>query len=711
MRMLILSILFFGSFINYIKAHKIHFAAMHNIITEIKANIKFKDQIDEFGYKPIHYAAQYNQFNAIKELVTNGAYINATTYNEGFTASHLVGQFGNELIMDFLFKNNANINAQDKITLATPIQYSIAQNNMSTFMYLLNNNECNLHVYDKYGRNILHWAIMYGRTLIVQAILKNDATKDLQYDKDFSDYTPLQMALENYQSMQYYTSPGVDCYDISLDLSNIIKFFLNTDSVQISSSELPKNFAHKQYSEYSYLKAASKPNTTQDNELKQTYSDSSSSSISHVSDKVENNVEINSQECILEEFQTILPEVDNSQAIQFQFGSRNPNGPRDPKKAKELIQPQDDLHAVQQPISHDEKACQDQEWQDETKLNRAQKKKKKNGKTINNYIAAVTSQDGLSVAKIEKPILQESEETQKEILVEKVVKKKKKKKNSSGNTPLHNAIISKQVNYDDLIDFDSVNTPNNAGDFPLHLAIKLQSNFLKEILQAGADVNNQDSHGLRALDYAQNAAIMDLLLEFNADIYLLSQEKQQQIFTLATQEKNKKFKYLSNLTATSLQASSGNTKSLLYNKFLKAIKGGNFKTVMKLAEENSELLYIKDESARLPIHIAVDKKTDTEDVLKILEYLMLKAPETFEMPDQNGNSAYDLLMKNCNLTLCVHIVTRIKLMKIFDKFEYLLPKIYQYCINGMQNNIEYKKNYKVILEVIKMNNTDLAKFQ
>ncbi|MBY0545247.1 MAG: ankyrin repeat domain-containing protein [Gammaproteobacteria bacterium] len=120
------------------------------------------------GYRPLHWAVRYGQFNFVKFLVEKGALINQQNWG-GNTPLHLAIYHGQLDIAAFLIQQGADVTIKN-------VKIALGWNN------------------PEYGCTPLHYAVRRGNAEITRLILeKNSHFINL---KDYTNKTPLQQSIE-----------------------------------------------------------------------------------------------------------------------------------------------------------------------------------------------------------------------------------------------------------------------------------------------------------------------------------------------------------------------------------------------------------------------------------------------------------------------------------------------------------------------------------
>ena len=181
-----------------------------------KAN---KDAISkDYHQTPLHYAVKYGQFEFAELLVNHGAKINMADEN-GFTPLHLAVEesLGQIKILELLSKNDDinNFNKDGKSLLHLSIE---KRGDMKTFQWLVEKG-ANINVIDRDGCNILHSAARFGRTDIVEWLIKHHPIDEIINKQDNNGNTALHYSVDGsfYDLTKTLLSNGSDVNVLNYD--------------------------------------------------------------------------------------------------------------------------------------------------------------------------------------------------------------------------------------------------------------------------------------------------------------------------------------------------------------------------------------------------------------------------------------------------------------------------------------------------------------
>ncbi|MDR3646813.1 MAG: ankyrin repeat domain-containing protein [Candidatus Babeliales bacterium] len=166
-------------------------AASMGDISGIDANIRFKDELNVEGDRPIHSAARNLKIKAIEHLVSKGVSIDSTN-GLGITALHLVASLGSGEDVQALLELHPKVNLQDRILQSAAIHYAVFNQNIDALIPLLSTS--NIDLQNKFGQTALHLAVIKVNLPIVKLLLQAGINRDLP---DYDNKTALMSAQEN----------------------------------------------------------------------------------------------------------------------------------------------------------------------------------------------------------------------------------------------------------------------------------------------------------------------------------------------------------------------------------------------------------------------------------------------------------------------------------------------------------------------------------
>ena len=143
---------------------------------------------------PLHWASEKGEIEMVKELLNNGAFIDAQDQNQKTPLFRAVSQ-GKFAVVTELLKRGANPNITDSFNTA-PLQNAVAFQHESLVKELLQNG-ANPNNMSFDGETALHFASKIGALEIVESLIAHKANINLP--KDIDGKTPLHVACENQQ--------------------------------------------------------------------------------------------------------------------------------------------------------------------------------------------------------------------------------------------------------------------------------------------------------------------------------------------------------------------------------------------------------------------------------------------------------------------------------------------------------------------------------
>lgn len=118
-----------------------------------------------------------------------------STYGKGWLSTiHIAAQRGNDLILNILIQQDADLNEKDS-NGRTPLIYAVIEDN-HTIVTLLLAHGARINEIDCDDRSALHWAVLHRREDILKILLEHKQEQGLDVDaSDFSGWTPMHMAV------------------------------------------------------------------------------------------------------------------------------------------------------------------------------------------------------------------------------------------------------------------------------------------------------------------------------------------------------------------------------------------------------------------------------------------------------------------------------------------------------------------------------------
>ncbi|XP_066985151.1 uncharacterized protein [Macrobrachium rosenbergii] len=146
-------------------------------------------RLDKTMAVPFHYAAEHNNVEVLRMLLSKGADINIKSSNN-MNALHFAALLGSNDALEYLLQEGADINAQTKQLGWSPLHITVSNDNLEATQILLENNAF-INIKDNMGLTPLHASILgSGETM---KILLDTMTIDVNA-KDIDGLTPLHHA-------------------------------------------------------------------------------------------------------------------------------------------------------------------------------------------------------------------------------------------------------------------------------------------------------------------------------------------------------------------------------------------------------------------------------------------------------------------------------------------------------------------------------------
>jgi ankyrin repeat protein len=118
-----------------------------------------------------------------------------STHGKGWLSTiHIAARQGNDLILNMLIQQNADLNEKDS-NGRTPLIYAVIEDRQTIVTSLLAHG-ARINEIDCDDRSALHWAVLHSREDILKIILEHKQEQGLDVDaSDFSGWTPMHMAV------------------------------------------------------------------------------------------------------------------------------------------------------------------------------------------------------------------------------------------------------------------------------------------------------------------------------------------------------------------------------------------------------------------------------------------------------------------------------------------------------------------------------------
>ena len=147
--------------------------ATSEIISSIQSNQAAFNAVWLNGYQGIHFAAEDNRSDVIKELKASDVLIDAKS-NENKTALHCAAEAGALEACETLLELGADINAKTSDGM-TALHYTAAKGYDGIIEILLKNKKVNLDEYDVIGQTALTYSLIYNHSDTAKLLIKHKA--------------------------------------------------------------------------------------------------------------------------------------------------------------------------------------------------------------------------------------------------------------------------------------------------------------------------------------------------------------------------------------------------------------------------------------------------------------------------------------------------------------------------------------------------------
>lgn len=143
---------------------------------------------------------KFNNLNELEnELKKDIIKIKINKLRNGFSLLHIAAQVGNNLAIEMLLGNGANINILSKDNKQTPLDLSYHSNQQKTSIYLLEKGAeftASVSTTERYysgdvyttvkdtARTLLHWSAKLGSIAAIDAVLRSNAAVDINVQND-----------------------------------------------------------------------------------------------------------------------------------------------------------------------------------------------------------------------------------------------------------------------------------------------------------------------------------------------------------------------------------------------------------------------------------------------------------------------------------------------------------------------------------------------
>ena len=142
---------------------------------------------DTYGKHALHYAVGRDWVSMIELLIKKGADARRAD-NEGVLPIHLAAVYGNRMVLDLLSRTTPCLNDPSK-NGDTPLFWAHRGRQSNIMKFLLDQEETDVQVRDRFGRNILHLIVQWADNDILRSALKRLGPSI--YDQDSFGYSCL----------------------------------------------------------------------------------------------------------------------------------------------------------------------------------------------------------------------------------------------------------------------------------------------------------------------------------------------------------------------------------------------------------------------------------------------------------------------------------------------------------------------------------------
>jgi ankyrin repeat protein len=148
---------------------------------------------DNVGMRPLHWACTEGSIPHVALLLKNGADMEAKD-NSGCTPLLIAAQYGQVEVVAYLLKNGSNIQAVDT-SRDTALHWAAYKGSIQVCGLLSYYQKLDWSTQDAYGQTPIHLASLRGHTTVVRYILNNLRSKEVLFQKDKNERSPLDLAI------------------------------------------------------------------------------------------------------------------------------------------------------------------------------------------------------------------------------------------------------------------------------------------------------------------------------------------------------------------------------------------------------------------------------------------------------------------------------------------------------------------------------------
>ncbi len=202
---------------------------------------------------PLHYAAMFGHFDAVKSLVKYGANVNLLGAYKRTPLIYAAADASSPEMVKFLLDSKAKINAKNEAGENALFELITRDESNAEIAEILIDNGINLHYKNKSYGTALHWAAFCGRLNIVEVLLKKGAKVN---EKDNSGETAIAKAMseEKKDIVKLLFKHGAET-----DSKGAFGYSLLEFASEIGDKQFVKEILAKQKAKNSKIKKKAKP--------------------------------------------------------------------------------------------------------------------------------------------------------------------------------------------------------------------------------------------------------------------------------------------------------------------------------------------------------------------------------------------------------------------------------------------------------------------